>query len=115
LVTITNFYEVEKQDGTKFVSIELTGSVELIQSQTSGRWYATVRRCRIPSTFDINTAKAMIGQRIDGDIVKVIVPAYDYTNPRTGEVMTLQHSFSYIPKDSQERVGLTPVESVMSV
>jgi hypothetical protein len=57
----------------------------------------------------------MIGQRIDGDIVKVIVPAYDYTNPRTGEVMTLQHSFSYIPKDSQERVGLTPVERVMSV
>jgi hypothetical protein len=115
MVTITNFYEVERKDGTKFISIELTGSAELIQAQTSGKWYATVRRCRIPSTFDENTAMAMVGQRLEGEIVKVIVPAYEYTDKKTGEVMTLQHSYAYAPADSKELIGHTQVENVMSV
>jgi hypothetical protein len=56
MVTITNFFEVERKDGTKFISLEITGQVELIQSQTSGKWYATLRKCRISSTFDANVA-----------------------------------------------------------
>jgi len=113
MVTISKFYEVEKKDGTKFISIELTGSVELIQSQSSSRWYATVRKCRIPSTFDENTARLMIGQRLEGEIVKVIVPAYEFTT-KTGEIITLQHSFAYSPSESASLIGHTRVEELIS-
>jgi hypothetical protein len=109
MVTITNFYEVEKKDGSKFISLELTGSAELIQSQNTGKWYATVRKCRIPSTFDANIAKAMIGQRLEGEIVKVIVDPYEFINKRTGEIMKLQHSYAYAPNNSDELVGHTRV------
>jgi hypothetical protein len=34
MVTITNFYEVGRKDGSSFISSELTCSAELIQSQT---------------------------------------------------------------------------------
>ena len=114
MVTVTSCLERQRKDGSTFITLELTGGVELVQSQTNGRYYATVRKCSVPSTFDSKVAEAMVGQKIDGDIVKVIVEPYEFTNPRTGEVMTLQHSFSYMPKDSHERIGLTPVESVMS-
>ena len=42
-----------------FVALELTGDLELIQSQNTGRFYATTRRCFIPSTFDIKTGETI--------------------------------------------------------
>jgi len=57
----------------------------------------------------------MIGQRLEGEIVKVIVPAYEYADKKTGEVMTLQHSYAYAPADSKELIGHTRIENVMSV
>lgn len=114
MVTVTNFYEVERKDGTKFISLELTGQAELLQSQTTGKWYATVRKCRIPTTFDANVAQGMIGQRITGEIVRTICDPYDFTNPRTGEVMRLQHSYAYTqdPERQQNLVGHTRVMEV---
>lgn len=114
MVTITNFYEVERKDGTKFISLELTGQAELIQSQNTSKWYATVRKCRIPSTFNANIAQAMIGQRLPGEIVRVICEPYEFTNPRTGEVMQLQHSYAYSqdPAKQEGLVGHTRVTEV---
>lgn len=112
MVTVTGFAERQRKDGNTFITLELTGGVELVQSQTNGRYYATVRKCSVPSTFDSKVAEAMVGQKIDGDIVKVIVEPYDFTNPRTGEVMQLQHSWAYRPKDSQDLVGHTQIKEL---
>jgi hypothetical protein len=60
----------------------------------------------------MEVAKMLIGQKIDGEIVKVIVPPYEFTNQRTGEVMQLQHSYAYRPKDSQDLVGHTRVQEL---
>lgn len=112
MVTVTNFHEVETKDGRTFISLELTGGLELIQSQTTGKFYGTVRKCRIPSTFDANIAKTMIGQQVEGDIVKVTVAPYEYVNKQTGEVMQLQHSYAYRPKGAVELIGVTQVQNV---
>jgi hypothetical protein len=50
--------------------------------------------------------------KIDGEIVKVIVAPYEFVNQRTGEVMQLQHSYAYRPKDSQDLVGHTQVQEL---
>jgi hypothetical protein len=42
----------------------------------------------------------------------VIVAPYDFINQRTGEVMKLQHSYAYRPKDSQDLVGHTRVQEL---
>ena len=112
MITVTNYVERLRKDGSSFIALEITGGVELVQSQSNGRYYATVRKCSIPSTFDENIAKAMIGQRLEGDIVKVIVQPYDFINKKTGEVMKLQHSWAYRPKDSQDLVGHTRVQDL---
>ena len=112
MVTVTNALERVKKDGTTFPVLEISGGVELVLSQATQRYYATVRKCTIPFTGTMDVAKMLIGQKIEGEIVKVIVPPYEFTNQRTGEVMTLQHSYAYRPKDSQDLVGHTRVQEM---
>jgi hypothetical protein len=97
MVTIRNYSLYENEGGTKFVSLELIGDVELIQSQKTGSFYATVKKCYMASTFDEATAKLMIGRSIPGSIVKKQSDEYDYTMPETGEVIKLIHKYEYVP------------------
>ena len=112
MVTVTACLERQKKDGSSFVVLEISGSAEMVLSQTTQKWYVTLRKCTIPFTGTMDVAKMLIGQKIEGEIVKVIVPPYEFTNQRTGEVMTLQHSYAYRPKDSQDLVGHTRVQEM---
>jgi hypothetical protein len=112
MVTVTNFLERQRKDGSSFVVLEITGGLELVQSSSSGNFYATIRKCTIPSTFSVEIAKTLIGTQISGDIVRVEVPAYEYVNKRTGEIMTLQHGYSYRPEGSMELIGQTQVSEL---
>ena len=112
MVQITNALERVKKDGTTFPVLEISGGAELVLSQSTQRYYACVRRCTVPFTGTMDVAKMLIGQKIEGEIVKVIVAPYDFVNQRTGEVMKLQHSFAYRPKDSQDLVGHTQVQEL---
>ncbi|MFN6375534.1 MAG: hypothetical protein ACK4YD_10225 [Chitinophagia bacterium] len=116
MVSVTGYAERTRKDGSKFIALEITGGVELIQSSTSGRFYATVRKCSIPSTFNAIVAEAMIGQKLPGEVVKVITEPYEFVNPRTGELMKLQHSFAYQADSKQEHlIGHTRVHEVASI
>jgi hypothetical protein len=73
MVIVSDYTEkVNASSGQTFVLLELSGGLELVQSQNTGKFYATVRKCRIPSTFNADVAKLMVGQQIDGDIVRVV-------------------------------------------
>lgn len=107
MVTVTGFAQRERKDGAKFFVLELNGGLELVQSSSTGKFYATARKCTIPSTFDETTAKLMIGQTVDGEIVRVASEPYEYLNKRTGEVLTLSHTYAYRPKGAIELLGET--------
>ena len=112
MVTVTNALERVTKEGKTFPVLEISGGAELVLSQTTQRYYATVRKCTIPFTGTMDVAKMLIGQKIEGEIVKVIVAPYEFINQRTGEVMKLQHSYAYRPKDSQDLVGHTRVQEL---
>jgi hypothetical protein len=112
MTKVTGFAVRERRDGTKFIALEISGGLEIQQSQTTGSFYATQKRCSIPSTFTEDVAKMMVGQELDGDVVRVAVDPYEYTNKRTGEIMQLQHSFAYRPKGAVELIGHTQVHEV---
>ena len=111
MVQITACLERQRKDGTSFAVLEISGGVELVQSQTTQRYYATLRKCTIPFTGSLETAKLMIGQKIEGDIVRVICEPYEFANPRTGEVIKLQHSWAYQPHEKAEPVGITKMSA----
>jgi len=112
MVTVTNYVVRKRKDDTTFIALEISGSLEIIQSQSSGGFYASVRKCFIPSTFSEEVAKMMIGQQIEGEVVRIQTEPYDYLNKRTGELMTLTHAYSYRPKGSIELIGETRVQEM---
>lgn len=107
MVTVTNAHERVRKDGTIFAVLEISGGVELVQSQETKQYYATLRKCNIPFTGTVETAKLMIGQKLEGEIVRTICEPYEFVNPRTGEVMSLQHSWAYQPSEKAEVIGHT--------
>jgi hypothetical protein len=113
MVKVVSCLERQRKDGSSFVVLEISGGVELVLSQKSQRYYATLRRVFIPFTGTLENAKLFIGQELEGEVVRLIVPKYEYLNKTTGEVMILQHAYAYSPKDSRELVGHTRVDEMM--
>jgi hypothetical protein len=99
MVTIVDYHvRTSSKDGKEFISLELQGDFELVQSQETGRYYATAKRCSISSTFTEEVAKQLIGVKYPGSIIKVQREAYEYVIPDTGEAITLSHGYQFKPE-----------------
>ena len=116
MVKVKNAFLREGKEGKSFVSLELTGDLELVQSQNTGRFYATTKRCFISSTFDLETAQSFIGKSMPGKIVRVICDPYEYKLPESGEMLLLGYSYQYQPDDMPAQpISLPEVELYESI
>ena len=100
MVKIISYSIVTKDDGTLFTSLKVQGGVEAVQSQQTGKFYLTAKTANVPSTFDEETAKSLIGSNITGRVERVGCESYDYTIKTTGEVLTLNHRYEYVSENS---------------
>jgi hypothetical protein len=98
MVTIVGYKLKSKAEGKPFIALELQGDVEVLQSQQTGKFYITSKKCNLPSTFDELTAKALVGTTLSGTIERVQADPYDFTIPQTGEVIKLNYRYEYIPE-----------------
>ena len=98
MVTVKQYAVRQTKDGREFIALILQGGLSLVQSKNTGNFYATVKQCSIPSTFDKPTAKSFIGERIPGTVQKKECEAYQWTNKQTGEVIELAHRWVYVPE-----------------
>lgn len=104
MVTITNYTKRKREDGTLFCVLEINSGIELLQSQTTGQYYATAKKCYIPATFDEAVCRSLRGTMMKGDIIKVECESYQYTIKETGELITLNHRYEYTPDESSQQV-----------
>lgn len=102
MVTISNYFVRQSEGGKTFISLELQGDVEMIQSSQTGRFYATARRCTISSTFTEEIAKTLVGKAIKGRIDRIQCPEYTYVIKETGEEIMLSHCYVYNPEDAPD-------------
>lgn len=100
MVTIINFKERTKEDGSSFFVLEIQGGLEMVKSQTTGQFYATAKKAYLPSTFDAITCQALIGTQMPGKIIKQECEPYEYTIRDTGEIITLAHRFVFESEDT---------------
>ena len=106
MVTIKSFSKRQTKDNREFLTLELVGGIEFVQSQNTGRFYACVRKCSIPATFDESVAATVVGTQIPGQIVRIESDPYEYIIKATGESVMLQHSYGYQPAPSAEVVSV---------
>ncbi|MDD3978512.1 MAG: hypothetical protein PHI15_10245 [Methanomicrobium sp.] len=96
MVTVSDYAIRETKDGRTFIALILQGGLCMVQSKQTGNFYATVKRCSIPSTFDEATAKRMIGETIPGSVQKTKCDPYEYTVQDTGEILHLDYRWAYV-------------------
>ena len=104
MVSIKNYHVLKNEDEETYCVLVLEGDVELVRSKKSGRLYATAKRCRVPSTFDEETCKSLVGNVMPGRIKKVSSEPYEYEIPGTGETITLNYTYEYDSEDVVEPV-----------
>lgn len=112
MVTIVNFEKRQSKTGNEFFALILQGGVEMVRSVETGQFYATVKKCSVPSTLDEESCKQMLGSRIEGNIQKTTCEPYEYTVPETGEVIELSHRWAFVPENTsvQKHVAQTMPE-----
>lgn len=102
MVTISSYHVRHNQDGKPFLSLELLGDVEFIQSSTTGLFYATAKKCSMSSTFSEEMAKTLIGKQLPGRIDRVQCDPYEFVVKDTGEVINLCHTYVYNPSEKED-------------
>ena len=100
MLTITNYAQRTNQEGKDYFSLELTSDEpEMVLSQ-AGKYYITTRKCMMSSTFTEPICKVMLGKQFPGSISKVECEPYEFTVPETGEAITRQHRYEYVPMEA---------------
>jgi hypothetical protein len=99
MVTVVNYVKRNSGAQKQFNALVLQGEVEMVQSKSSGRFYATARQCTISCTFNEVMCQALIGKSLPGTIEKMECDEYEYTLPETGEVIMLNYTYYYNPSD----------------
>ena len=102
MLTVTAYQKRATKDGRDFFTLELTSDdLEMVCSQKTGRYYATVRKCSMPTTFPETICKTMVGKTLPGSITKMQCEPYEFVVPETGELIVRQHRYEYQPIEQQ--------------
>jgi len=101
MVTVKNYLKRESKSGGEFFVLIISGGIEPVKSN-DGNLYFTARTCSVPSSFDEQTCKDLIGCKFPGSIEKVACEPYDYTIPGTNNVVELSYKWDYV--DNPEEV-----------
>lgn len=99
MVRIIDYKQHETAAGKTFYSLILQGSVAMVKSKETGMYYATSHNASITSTFDEATCKSLIGNEMPGIVAKVSCAPFEYVVPKTGEVLTLESRWIYMPEE----------------
>ena len=102
MVTVKDYKERESKDGQKFFVLVLQSGVTPVKSKETGKMYFTSKSTSVPSTFDEETCKSILGTQFPGRIVKVECKPYEYVIKDTGEVITLSHRWEYLDDVEEE-------------
>lgn len=115
MVKVKNYHVRKSEDGEQYMSLELEGDVAFVQSQNTGRFYATTRRCFMYAAMDESTAKALVGTQMPGTIERVSADPYDYIIPGTSEVRRLSYTYQFRPDEAAETFEFTQSKRLNSM
>ena len=100
MVRIVDFKTRLKSEGEPFLALIVQAGISLVKSKETGLYYATAKKASIPSTFDEETAKSLVGQELEGSVERVECEPYEFVNEESGEVMELSHRWVFV-KDGE--------------
>lgn len=85
-----------------FFALLLKGNPEIIKSRTTGKSYISVKKTSVPSTFNEEECKTMIGLQFPGSIMRVEVEEPYTYELDSGEKIQLSHRYEYVDDETVE-------------
>lgn len=96
MVTIVEVAERTAANGNVFCSVMVAGDVSVYTS-AEGKASLVALKASIPSNLPKDVLESMIGNKLPGKVERVETEPYQWTNPNTGEEITLSHTYKYVP------------------
>lgn len=96
MVKIIGYKSIQTKNENKFFVLILQGGIELVKSQTTSKNYFTARTVNISTTFDEETCKGLVGNELEGKIIKISCEPYEYTIKETGELIILSYRYEFV-------------------
>ena len=109
MVKVVDFKARENEEGEEFFVLQVQGGIRPVVSQETGKVYFTINKANVPTTFDEQICKSMIGEELPGSIEKKACDPYDYEIESTGEIIELKHHYEYVT-DEQKVISEQVVE-----
>ncbi len=103
MVTITNAFQRKNARGETFNVLTIEGGITMIKSQTTGHFYAHTMKTNIIAALEFSSCLLMVGEKIDGEIIKQKCPPYEYTTP-DGKKKSLNYTYAY--QEESDSAGL---------
>lgn len=95
MVTVVKYERKNNKEGGSFLLLTIEGGVTMSKSETTGTWFAQTLKTNILANMDEKSAKALVGQKIPGKIIKRQCTPYTYCIPTTGEEKLLDYTYEY--------------------
>ncbi len=103
--TIVDYVKRKNQSGEEFFSLVVESGLQIVKSKSTERFYATSgKRASIPTTLDEQACQRLIGEEIPGIVKRISCEPYEHVSRKTGEVLTLEHRWVFMPEDGKEEV-----------
>lgn len=115
MVQIVNYEKRQNKDGEEFFVLVLAGGLEMIKSQSSGKFYATRKESTVSCTMTKEQCKELIGQQLPGSIKRVICEPYEMVDEKTGEMITHHHRWDYSQESDSLAETILEGEAVIGV
>lgn len=120
MVKIISYKAVQNKEGKESYALTLMGGIEAVKS-SNGNYYLTAKKASIPSTFSEEICMGLIGQTLNGEIVKIPCEPYSFNSKNTGEEITLDFRYGYqestalpVKNDLANEVSFLPANSISS-
>jgi hypothetical protein len=98
MLIVKSFRQRITNESKEFVTLELQGGLEFVQSLNTGKFHGCIRKRSIHTTFTVNVAKMLIGLKIAGTIVRQECQPYKYKIHATGEELMPHTLWGYQPE-----------------
>ena len=113
MVKIVDFKVRTNSSDESFCVLVVQGGVRPIVSKETGKVYLTNSRANVPTTFDEQTCKELIGEKLEGSIEKVDCEPYEYTVESSGEVIELSHRYEFQTAEQKMQLQVIDEELVI--
>jgi len=99
MVRIIDYKARMSAEGEPFLALIVQGGITLVKSKETGLYYATAKKANIPSTFDEETCKSLIGQTSDKHFMAA------NTVPVSIEELSRRHTIPVFAKDNESTIS----------